>query len=166
MTLEDWVLGRRVVSLLSQQEVKQLHETLKQDLMWTYDSGVEQPQQGVSLVVYNKSSLISAAWSSLLVWIGVLLWLCRRNWRLAFVLPPLTACLALFVNKEFVEFGSQGFVASLCATVYTVFDRLVTSFKIRQVSQEFEFEQQARPNFLTSLLLTLLLFGGSSYVTA
>ncbi len=166
VTLEDWVLGRRVLSLLSQQEVKQLHETLKQDLMWTYDSGVEQPQQGVSLVVYNKSSLISAAWSSLLVWIGVLLWLCRRNWRLAFVLPPLTACLALFVNKEFVEFGSQGFVASLCVTVYTVFDRLVTSFKIRQVSQEFEFELQARPNFLTSLLFTLLLFGGSSYVTA
>jgi len=159
--LEDWVLGRRVLSLLSELEVRQLHETLRQDLMWTYESGVKQADAGISLVVYNKASLVTAAWASLVIWIGLLLWLSRRYWKLSFLLPGIMAAFTMFVEEAFVEFGAQAFVASLVVTVCTIISRMKTLFIVRKADPDpdLEFDLQARPGFATPLLvLALVLF--------
>ena len=166
VTLTDWILGRQVLSLLSQQEVRQLHETLRKDLMWTYDSGVEKVQQGVSLIVYNKASLLTASWASLLIWFGVLLWLCRRNWRIAFLLPGLSGSLAMFLSTEFVAFGAQAFVASLAVMVCTIFARLQTKLELVSKDKELDFDLQARPGILTSVLFFAMLLGTADLVSA
>ena len=159
--LEDWVLGRRVLSLLSEQEVRQLHETLRQDLMWTYESGVKQAGTGISLIVYNNASLVTAAWASLIVWIGVLLWFSRRYWKLSFFVPALTAGIALFVDEVFTEFGAQFFVASLSVVVCTIISRLRTASVIPAVDRELDFDLQAVPGLATSVLVVALVFSTS-----
>ena len=151
--LEDWVLGRRVLSLLSEREVRQLHETLRQDLMWTYESGVKQADAGISLVVYNKASLVTAAWASLVIWIGLLLWLSRRYWKLSFLLPGIMAAFTMFVDEAFVEFGAQAFVASLAVTVCTIVSRMKAVLIVRKADSDLEFDLQSRPGLAAPLLV-------------
>ena len=159
--LEDWILGRKVLSMLSEQEVRQLHETLRQDMMWTYESGVNKAGTGISLVVYNNSSLVTAAWASLLVWVGLLLWISRRYWKLSFFTPGVTATLAMFIDEAFIEFGAQAFVASLSVAICTVASRLKAGLIIQKAESEMDFELQARPGLATSVLvLALVLYGG------
>lgn len=159
--LEDWVLGRRVLSMLSELEVRQLHEMLRQDLMWTYESGVKKADARISLVVYNHSSLVSAAWASLLVWVGFLLWFSRRFWKMSFLAPGVTATFAMFIDEAFVEFGAQAFVASLSVGVCTVANRLRARLIIQKADPEMDFDLQARPGLATSILVLALVFSGT-----
>ncbi len=164
--LEDWILGRRVLSLLSEQEVRQLHETLRQDLMWTYESGVKQAGTGISLVVYNNASLVTASWASLFVWFGLFLWFSRKKWEWAFIIPSLTATVAMFIGDVFVGFGAQAFIASLAVAVCTIVTRLQVGVREPRVNSELDFELQSRPGMVAPLLVLAVALGSTHLASA